>query len=373
MKIVAFHLLNDYSGSPKVLKQLVKGWVEHRIKVTIVTNSNREGFLSNIQGADYKFHSYQWYANRFRRFTSLFLSQILLIIKFWNMLKKEDVIYVNTVLPFGAGILGKMKGCRVIYHVHETSLKPLWLKKFLFMIANFTAHDVVYVSRYLSQTEIIKKPIKHIHYNAIDNEFIRKVQFNGQDKAVRKNVLMVASLKAYKGIYEFANLAGSCPNYVFILVVNACDEDVKFFFKDRTLPSNLTIFTTQKNMHPFYKWADVVLNLSRPDGWIETFGLTILEAMAYGLPSIVPPVGGITELVDDGINGFHVDSRNSALLQIKLKTILESGDVYMQMKHQASLKIKYFNEDEFHSRSLLLLQTNSYKERIVYKEPSEME
>ena len=32
---------------------------------------------------------------------------------------------------------------------------------------------------------------------------------------------------------------------------------------------------------------------------IETFGLTALEAMAFGLPVIVPTVGGIAEMVEE--------------------------------------------------------------------------
>jgi len=32
---------------------------------------------------------------------------------------------------------------------------------------------------------------------------------------------------------------------------------------------------------------------------VETFGLTILEGMTYKLPAIVPPVGGVIELVEE--------------------------------------------------------------------------
>ena len=43
---------------------------------------------------------------------------------------------------------------------------------------------------------------------------------------------------------------------------------------------------------------------------VETFGLTILEGMAYGLPALIPPVGGITELVEHGRSGYWTNSRN---------------------------------------------------------------
>ena len=130
MKIYAFHLLNDYSGSPKVLRQLAKGWIQNGIECHIVTCGGREGFLSEIEGASYHHYWYKFAQNPVLRLFFLMFSQLSLIIKMIALIKKDDVVYVNTVLPFGAGILGKIIGCKVIYHIHETSIKPRILKNF---------------------------------------------------------------------------------------------------------------------------------------------------------------------------------------------------------------------------------------------------
>jgi len=53
----------------------------------------------------------------------------------------------------------------------------------------------------------------------------------------------------------------------------------------------------------FYLLGDVLVNSS----YYEGFPVTIPEAMAAGLPIIAPKVGGITEIVKDGMNGILVD------------------------------------------------------------------
>ena len=68
---------------------------------------------------------------------------------------------------------------------------------------------------------------------------------------------------------------------------------------------NLKVYARQKDVVPFYREASVVLNLSNKEQFIETFGLTALEAMVFGLPVIVPTVGGIAEMVEDGVNGWR--------------------------------------------------------------------
>lgn len=356
MKIYAFHLLNDYSGSPKVLSQLIKGWTEHEIDVTVVICTGRKGFLSNIPGVKYVEYWYRWAANPFLRLINLVISQVIVVAKLLVVVKKNDLVYINTVLPFGAALLGKLKGCRIIYHIHETSMKPAVLKKFLFGIMRYTAHDVVYVSKYLALNEPVANKRTHILPNAIESEFLTTAQSYQRPSRVPKTILMVCSLKWYKGIDEFMALAKLNPQLEFNLVVNASQGDIDDYVKTRTLTKNITLFPVQTNLHPFYNNADVIVNLSRPDGWIETFGLTIIEGMAHSIPAIVPPLGGIAELVDDGSNGFVADSRDIDGVSKKMNRLLESS-VYSSMSKEAAEKINDFKEHVFLSKSLAILNT----------------
>lgn len=355
MKVFACHLLNDYSGSPKVLMQLAKGWAKTGIEVIVVTCSGRTGFLSDIPDVKYKYYWYKWASNPMLRLFNLVLSQLFLFFKVLFLAKRNDIVYINTVLPFGAAIAGKLKNCKVIYHIHETSIKPEILKRILFGIVRLCASDVVYVSKYLSEQEKVNTAVNHILYNSIEGEFYSKAIASKHINSQNKCVLMISSLKTYKGVFEFVELARLNSKFDFNLVVNAKQEEIDVFFSKSNLPQNLNIFPTQTNTHPFYNRADVVINLSRPDGWVETFGLTILEAMAYGIPTIIPPVGGITELVVDDENGFLVDSRDLNKLSLKLNEILENTTMYTKMKFNALKRIKQYCESEFILKSVAIL------------------
>ena len=48
----------------------------------------------------------------------------------------------------------------------------------------------------------------------------------------------------------------------------------------------------------------------------EPFGLSVIEAMACGTPVIATPRGSMTELIEDGVNGFLVDTIEQAVVAI---------------------------------------------------------
>lgn len=61
-----------------------------------------------------------------------------------------------------------------------------------------------------------------------------------------------------------------------------------------------------KDMPAFYQELDLYLNTSLNEG----IPISILEAMAYGIPVIAPDVGGLKEILKDGVEGFLIEGRN---------------------------------------------------------------
>ncbi|MRX41664.1 glycosyltransferase [Flavobacterium sp. LC2016-23] len=354
MRVIAIHLLNDYSGSPKVLKQLLTGWAKKGVDLHLYTCSGRAGFLSGLPDIKYHFYWYRFMKNPLLRLLFLTISQLLLACKLLFSLKKNDVVYINTVLPFGAAIAGRIRGNKVIYHVHETSMKPVVFKKFLFGVVNLFADEVVYVSKFLADAEPVHIR-KRVIYNVLEEDFVKLAFANKSLEKQKKIVLMICSLKAYKGVDQFLKLAQTNSGYVFKLVVNASVLEIEHYFKDVKLPENLLLYPTQTDTHSFYREASVVLNLSDPKLWVETFGLTILEAMSYGLPTIVPPVGGVTELVTEGKNGYLIESKKIDQISDKLNELFENKELYKTMSSNAFEMSKEYSLEYFEKQSAAIL------------------
>ncbi|MFA5647417.1 MAG: glycosyltransferase family 4 protein [Bacteroidales bacterium] len=351
MKIYAVHLLNDFSGSPKILSQLIKIWIQHSHQVVVYTNIKRVGFLSNIQDVAYCNVRYRFYNNSFVRLLVYFLNQINLFCRICWGAKKNEIIYVNTVLPFAAALAGKLKGCRVIYHIHETSVNPKLFKKFLFKIARITASDTIYVSEFLMQQEHKGEGRCHVVYNALEKSFVESALEFKKLICEYSNVLMVSSLKYYKGLDQFITLASDNPYFKFRLVLNTSKQQVKDFAKT-ILQSNIEVYGPSSNLNKHYQWADLVVNLSHSDNCIEAFGLTVLEGMAYGLPAIVPQVGGITEIIEHDVNGYQVDSKDRQELSDCLNLLLTDREIYRRMSENALNKVRFFNEETFIKQNL---------------------
>jgi D-inositol-3-phosphate glycosyltransferase len=72
----------------------------------------------------------------------------------------------------------------------------------------------------------------------------------------------------------------------------------------------------------YYAAAEMVVMPSH----YESFGMVALEAMAMGRPVIASEVGGLAYLVQDGVNGYHVPSRDPEALAERIYELLTNVD-----------------------------------------------
>jgi glycosyltransferase involved in cell wall biosynthesis len=353
-KALLVHLLNDHSGSPGILCNTAKALSKAGVNCVLLTNA-KGGKLDEL-GIPTIYAPYRYFDHKAMRLAAFFSSQVVTCVKVLQHASRGQFVYVNTMLPFGAMIGGLIKGARVVVHIHENNVRPKLLDKFLRAVIGFTAERILFVSESASLASFPGKQ-QSVVWNSLEAGFeerARAVQPEWRKDGVFE-VLMVCSLKAYKGTNEFVELARgfkSDDSVRFKLVLNAQPEAVDEFRERGNLPGNLECFPTASDVLPYYGRASLVMNLSRPDQWVETFGLTILEAMSCGVPVVAPPVGGPAELVRSGVEGFLCDPRDGAELQRVVREVCSDQELWLRLSAACRKRAAEFSSDSF-ERSLL--------------------
>jgi hypothetical protein len=239
-KIVAVHLLNDFSGSPLIFSQALHGLQQSGHEVVLHTSAAKDGFLNNLKVESVEV-PYRFYQNSLLRLLAFISSQVIVFVQLMRYRKEDVTIYINTLLPFGAALAGRLMGKRVVYHFHESYIRPAALKRFLKAVAGRCADTALYVSNYLLDAEKIDGLNNVVVYNALPDEFVGHAESSSYCPLHEGffNVLMVCSFKQYKGVDSFIQLSKRHPKIHFDLVLNAGIEEVAQLIRDKSVPKNI--------------------------------------------------------------------------------------------------------------------------------------
>jgi glycosyltransferase involved in cell wall biosynthesis len=82
-----------------------------------------------------------------------------------------------------------------------------------------------------------------------------------------------------------------------------------------------------------------------PSVWPEPFGLVAAEAMAAGKPVVASAVGGLAELVQDGITGIHVPPGDVAALRNALERIVADAPLRARLGAAGRERAQEYSSD----------------------------
>lgn len=145
-------------------------------------------------------------------------------------------------------------------------------------------------------------------------------------------LVAVASLVENKGhhylLRAFSDIVKTHPAAILHLVGDGpLRPHLMQYAHDHGISAHVRFLGLQENIHPLVSTADIVV---LPTVEREGLGLSLIEGMCHGKPLIGTRVGGVPEVIADGVNGFLVPPKNAGALAEKLDILI--GDKVLREK-----------------------------------------
>lgn len=254
-----------------------------------------------------------------------------------------DIIHAHFLLPPGLiGVLvGKITGIKTAVTAHGSDLliqskNPLLRRFIKYVLGN--ANYVLVVNNKLKEKalELGVDPEKiYITPNAVDitqfnpkNEGLPSDIKISQDKPV---ILFVGNLVFQKGIEYLleAKKLMSCDTELVIVGDGPLHRKLEKKVVDDEIPDVIFV-GARRDVDKIMPSADLFVLPSVSEG----FPITILEALASGLPVVATNVGGISEVMDDSV-GLMVEPSEPQKLAMAMDKILENKELMDSMSANA--------------------------------------
>lgn len=260
--------------------------------------------------------------------------------------QKPDLIHAHDMRAsfFAALCCGKIP---LISHIHNNAYDARGLspKTVAYLLAGFKAKHILWVSNssfegYAFHKLFAKK--SSVLYNIIDTEaiFHKKAQ---DENTYDYDMIYVGRLTFQKDPQRLmrlcARLKESKPDLKAAIVgTGELEEEVKALCGELNLQDNVFFLGFQPNPIKMIHDSKAMILTSRWEGT----PMCALEAMALGTPVVSTPSDGMTDLLDDGVNGYLTD--DDAVMAEKLLAIMENPAHRNYLGENAKKKFAEIND-----------------------------
>lgn len=177
-------------------------------------------------------------------------------------------------------------------------------------------------------------------YNFIDEEkyypreagALRDELGIAEDEKVLIHISNFRKVKRIPDIIESYRLIGKQHKAKLVLVGEGPEKfELEDFVKANDLQDDILFLGKRDDLPELLSISDVMLLLSEK----EAFGLVLLEAFACGVPAVANAIGGIPEVVKDGVNGFLVELGDVQAVADRVTQLLSDPLMHRRMKENA--------------------------------------
>jgi len=291
----------------------------------------------------------------------------------WSVLRKSEstVVLVNSwtygtdlMVIFTAWLFGKKVWLRAENPLNQELLKKGWKQKikhlilkyfiFKFFINKFlyigSENKKFFIYSGVSETDLIYTPY------SVDNQKFQTESFELKSQIIKlkeainipfeHNVILFSGkyikkkrpldlLKAFKLLYT--------PNTHLVLMGEGPlrKEIEEYIIKNELSNVHLTGFINQSEISKYYSVANIFVMCS---GVGETWGLSVNEAMNFGLPILISETcGSAHDLVENGINGYVFKEGCIDELKSNLEILCNDSLLRERFGKSSSEKVRDYN------------------------------
>ena len=148
------------------------------------------------------------------------------------------------------------------------------------------------------------------------------------------NITYIGTLGKHKGVHTLIEAFKNINNENIRLNIIGKGYDEEEFKQMAQNDSRIKFhgFVENQDIIQFYNMTNILVI---PSICYDNSPLVIYESFSTGTPVVGSNIGGIPELIEDGINGFLFEAENSDDLKEKLVKIINDKDLLKQMEQNA--------------------------------------
>ncbi len=162
--------------------------------------------------------------------------------------------------------------------------------------------------------------------NFIDVNKVKNPQFDKEDYYV-----FLGRLASYKGIMTLCKAAATMPHKLVVIGGGELEAELRNVYKD----CKQIEFVGQKNWDEFRPILEKARFMVLPSECSENNPLTVIEAQSLGTPVLGARIGGIPELIEEGVSGMTFTSGDVEDLKEKIQAMYGASFDYQTVASKA--------------------------------------
>ena len=253
---------------------------------------------------------------------------------------KPDIVHANQMLiSISSGIACTLTATPCVWHIREnpSPYVPKLVLKIYGLLGYLLSDRIIVNSKYTA--DLFKQTMAHkkLQVVPIGIESIDKTVLTTAEENPTKVISIfgrVIHLKGHHVLIEALSLLNKEALDFKLHIYGHYQVDDPYYLSllnqidTYGMSTRVDFFGFTKDIHTAFSNSHIVVTSSVE---AETFGRTVIEAMAHGKPIVATNVGAHAEIIETGVSGLIVEPNDPAALSDAIKKLLSNDQLAKQV------------------------------------------